>query len=90
MMSAAAAAGRLLHCRRIAGNSSTVAVICGVRRQVTRQIHGVLKDVQNLDQLLVRRTHDAEHREVTPLAAGAGDVQRAEPPGRCHLAVSPE
>jgi hypothetical protein len=40
------------------------------------QIHGVMKDAQDLDHVAVRRTPDAEHDEMTPLAALAGDVKR--------------
>ena len=43
--------------------------------QMTLQIHGVMKEAQDLDHVTVRRPSDAEHDEMTPLAALAGDVQ---------------
>jgi len=40
------------------------------------QIHGVVKEAQDFDHLAVRSAPDAEHDEMTPLAALAGDVKR--------------
>ena len=40
------------------------------------QIHGVMKEAQDLDHVTVRRPSDAEQDEMTTLAALAGDVKR--------------
>jgi len=40
------------------------------------QIHGVMKEAQDLDHFVIRSTPDAEHHKMTPLAALAGDVKR--------------
>jgi len=47
------------------------------RGQMTLQIHGVMKEAQDLDRVAVRSAPEAEHDEMTPLAR---DVKREEPP----------
>ena len=39
------------------------------------QIHGVMKEAQDLDHVVVRSAPDAEYDEMAPLAALAGDVK---------------
>lgn len=43
------------------------------------QIHGVMKEAQDLDHVTVRRAPDAEHDEMATFAALAGDVKREKP-----------
>ncbi len=43
------------------------------------QIHGVMKEAQDLDHVTVRHPSDAEQNEMTTLAALAGDVKREIP-----------
>ncbi|MCL4775563.1 MAG: hypothetical protein KJZ98_16615, partial [Burkholderiaceae bacterium] len=49
------------------------------RGQMALQIQYVMKQAQDLDHVAVRRPCDAEHDEMTPSAALAGDVQRDRP-----------
>ena len=43
--------------------------------QMALQIHGVMKEAQDLDHVAVGCPSDAEHDEMKPLAGLAGDVQ---------------
>jgi hypothetical protein len=40
------------------------------------QIHGIMKEKQDLDCVTVRLSPDAEHDEMTPIATLAGDMKR--------------
>ena len=57
------------------------------RRQMSLQIHGVMKKAQDLDHVAVPVTPDAEHYEVTPFVVLAGDMKREESRWRCRCAL---
>lgn len=43
---------------------------------MTRQIHCIVEETQDLDYLAVSFLADSEHDEMTPLTAVASDMQR--------------
>jgi hypothetical protein len=46
---------------------------------LARQVHSIVQEPQNFDHL-IRLSSDAKENEVTPFAAGSGNVKRMQAP----------